>query len=90
MVWFIPMAFWLVGMLVMIGGAYMGHKLTETKHQLHEKAESAQFWDKDASIYYGMEREMLDMMPWVSVRLFSVITGMVIFVLGFVAMSFVL
>lgn len=90
MAWFIPMAFWLVGMVVMIGGAYLGHKLDETKHQLHEKAESSQSSDKEESIYFGMQSEVLDMMPWVSVRLFSIITGMVIFVLGFVAMSFVL
>lgn len=88
--WFIPIGFWVVGMVFMIGGAYVGHKMSETKHQLHEKAKSTQFKDKSASLYFGMEKEMMDMMPWVPMRLLMIIAGMVIFAFGFVAMSFVI
>lgn len=88
--WWIAIGFWVVGMAVMVGGGYLGHKLTEAKRAFDKKAESTHATDRDASIYFSMREELIDMMPWVSVRMITTIVGMVIFVFGFVAMAFAL
>ncbi|HEX7064615.1 MAG TPA: hypothetical protein VF199_06055 [Bacillales bacterium] len=88
--WFLPIAFWAVGLLVMIGGVYIGHKISEAKEHLHENAELAKHRDRTASMYFGLEGKALDMIPWVTVRLVYLILGMIIFALGFVALSFII
>lgn len=90
--WFLPMAFWAIGLIVMIGGHYVGHKIGETRDRLHHHAKSEKFGDTDTetSIYFTIGEKALGMVPWVSVRLFYLIVGMVIFALGFVALSFVI
>lgn len=88
--WFLPIAFWAIGLIIIIGGNYVGHKIGETKARLHHHAESAQFRDTETSIYFAIGEKALGMVPWVSVRLFYVIVGMVVFALGFVALSFVI
>ncbi|HEX6923431.1 MAG TPA: hypothetical protein VF149_06365 [Bacillales bacterium] len=88
--WFLPIGFWAVGLIVMLGGAYQGHKIAEAKEHLHEDAESAKHRDKKASMYFELEGKALDMVPWVTVRLVYLILGMIIFAFGFVALSFVI
>lgn len=88
--WFLPIGFWFIGIVVMIAGNYVGHKISEKKEHLHKKSKTTQVQDTDASIYFAMEGKILDMMPWVTVRLFYIIFGMLIFALGFVALSFVI
>ncbi|HET7580766.1 MAG TPA: hypothetical protein VFK33_15925 [Bacillales bacterium] len=88
--WFLPITFWALGLIFMVGGIYVGHKIGEKKHQLKADAEKAVNGNKDAHVYFELEGRVLDMIPWVTVRLFYLVFGMVVFALGFVALSFVL
>lgn len=87
--WLITIGFWAVGLIVMAGGWYIGHKLDEKNAQLKKETKSAEGQDAEATMYYAMEEKMIDALPWVTVRLSGIIIGMIIFAFGFVALSFV-
>jgi hypothetical protein len=87
--WYLPISFWAVGIIVILGGIYIEHKIEEAKHSLADHAHSSSH-AKDVRFYFAIEEKALDMVSWFTVRLFYVIFGMVIFALGFVALSFVI
>lgn len=88
--WFLPIAFWTLGMILMLGGKYFMHKIRETKEHLHHRSKHAQHVDTSSSVYFAIGEKVLDTVPWVSVQLFYIVLGIVVFVLGFIALTFVL
>ncbi|WP_085521028.1 hypothetical protein [Tuberibacillus sp. Marseille-P3662] len=80
--------FWLVGILVMIGGRILYIQLNHTRHHLKEHAESVKHQDQSKSLYLGMGEKALNFTPWYAIRLFFIIVGLCIMALGFVALGF--
>ncbi|HET6873006.1 MAG TPA: hypothetical protein VFH42_08475 [Sporolactobacillaceae bacterium] len=80
--------FWLVGILVILSGRYLYHKLQEVKKNLKEKAEEVKFKDNSASMTFQLSGEVLDAIPWYFIRLIFILVGMVIIALGFVPLGF--
>jgi hypothetical protein len=90
MEWLIPLFFWIIGLLIISGGEYINKKMGQKKDQMIRHAESARAFDTDESVYFALEGKALDAIPWFVVRLFTVIIGMIVIVLGFVALSLIL
>lgn len=84
----VSILFWLVGILVILSGRYLLHKLHHAEKDLKEKAEEVKFKDNSASVTYQIEDEVLDAIPWYYIRLIFILIGMVIIALGFVPLGF--
>lgn len=88
--WLIPIAFWTAGLIVMSGGEIVNKQLGKKRSEMAEHSKSARYSNTKESMYYAIEENALDMMPGFVVRIIAVITGMIIIVLGFVALSLIL
>jgi hypothetical protein len=84
----VSILFWLIGILVILSGRYIFHKLQEAKKDLKEKAEAVKFKDNSASMTFQLSGEVLDAVPWYYIRLIFIVVGMVIIALGFVPLGF--
>ncbi|MTT33047.1 hypothetical protein GMB86_13620 [Terrilactibacillus sp. BCM23-1] len=84
----IAILFWVIGIVVMASGYVVVPKIKEATRKLLHRAEENKFKDNSESIAYQIEGKLVDSMPWYSYYLLTFIIGMVIFVLGFVALSF--
>lgn len=84
----ISILFWLVGLLIILSGPIMNVVLTRIKKKMDAKSEDVKFHDNQASIQYTMAEDIIDIIPWFSVRLILTIIGMVVMALGFVSLGF--
>ncbi|WP_141604094.1 hypothetical protein [Terrilactibacillus laevilacticus] len=84
----IAILFWVIGIIVMASGYVVVPKIKDAAHKLLRRAEENKFKDNSESIAYQIEGKLVDYMPWFSYYLVTFIIGMVIFVLGFIALSF--
>ncbi|MFC4618995.1 hypothetical protein ACFO4N_09665 [Camelliibacillus cellulosilyticus] len=81
--------FWLIGILVIIGGRVLYDKIRKAQENLRERAKEEKFNDNSASFAYAIGSEALDTLPWFYVRLVFIIAGMIFIAIGFVALGFI-
>jgi len=84
----VSIVFWLAGILVILCGRYLFHKLQEAKKGLKEKAEDVMFNDNSASLTYQFSGEVIDALPLYYVRFVFILIGAVIIAIGFVPLGF--
>ena len=84
----ISIAFWLVGIVLLISQRLVINRLKAAMKKMDEKSEQTKFNDNSASIAYSMGENALDVIPWDYIRLICVIIGMIIIALGFVPLGF--
>lgn len=85
---FIAIIFWLIGIVLIISERYLIAKMRHVDHELEKEAEALKFQDNSASMVLTIEEKVLDLIPWFSVRLVTLVIGMILIVFGFVALGF--
>ncbi|WP_270181547.1 hypothetical protein [Alkalihalobacillus sp. CinArs1] len=86
--WTIAMLLWAFGILFVASPRVLFHKLELKKSDTANHSRASRNSDRGESILFFLETKALDAIPWWIVTLFCVFTGLILIVLGVIALVF--